>query len=81
MLRTILQRRYALAITHPLCAHFGGHVHEFTASRMMDFVLVRHGESEGNVARKKSIRGDHSLYSGEFKNRHSLSLFLSRIGR
>ena len=39
--------------------------------RLMDLVLVRHGQSEGNVARSRSMMGDHSLYVGEFLNRHS----------
>jgi hypothetical protein len=32
--------------------------------RMLDLVLVRHGESEGNVAYRLSRGGDHSLYQG-----------------
>jgi broad specificity phosphatase PhoE len=34
-------------------------------------VLLRHGESEGNVAYDLSIKGDHSLYAGDFLERHS----------
>lgn len=37
----------------------------------LDLVLVRHGESEGNVANRRSKRGDDSLYSDEFLSRHS----------
>jgi len=37
----------------------------------IDLVLVRHGESEGNIAKKQSEKGDHSLYSDEFLSRHS----------
>jgi broad specificity phosphatase PhoE len=32
---------------------------------MLELVLVRHGQSEGNVAYRRSLEGDHSLYSGE----------------
>ncbi|RHY36996.1 hypothetical protein DYB34_002862, partial [Aphanomyces astaci] len=56
-------------------------LHHFNAPRLADLVLVRHGESEGNVAREMSIKGDHSLYSGEFKNRHSCNWRLTDRGR
>ncbi|KAH9099858.1 hypothetical protein Ae201684P_018866 [Aphanomyces euteiches] len=56
-------------------------LHHFNAPRLADLVLVRHGESEGNVAREMSIRGDHSLFSGEFKNRHSSNWRLTDRGR
>lgn len=36
-----------------------------------ELVLVRHGESEGQVAHRASRAGDHSHYSGEFLMRHS----------
>lgn len=36
-----------------------------------ELVLVRHGESEGQVAQRASRAGDHSYYSGEFLTRHS----------
>lgn len=49
--------------------------------RLADLVLLRHGESEGNVARRRSIGGDHSLYSGEFKHRHSALWRLTDRGR
>lgn len=48
---------------------------------MRDLVLLRHGESEGNVARNRSIGGDHSLYTGEFKHRHSALWRLTDRGR
>lgn len=35
------------------------------APRMLELVLVRHGQSEGNVAYRRSLAGDHSLYSGK----------------
>jgi broad specificity phosphatase PhoE len=37
----------------------------------IDIVIVRHGESEGNVAIKASRKGDNSLFTPEFRNRHS----------
>ncbi|MCL5093676.1 MAG: histidine phosphatase family protein [Patescibacteria group bacterium] len=36
-----------------------------------DLVLVRHGESEGNVANRHSREGDNTLFTKEFKSRHS----------
>lgn len=36
-----------------------------------NLVLVRHGESEGNVAVKSSKKGDDSFFSEEFRNRHN----------
>ena len=32
-----------------------------------NLVLVRHGESEGNIAVAMSKKGDHSAYEGAFK--------------
>ena len=37
----------------------------------LNLVLVRHGESEGNVATGRSKAGDHSDYRGEFMTRHN----------
>lgn len=37
----------------------------------IDLVLIRHAESEGNVASKWSRRGDHSAYTTKFRQRHS----------
>lgn len=34
--------------------------------RMMEVILVRHGESEGNIAHRRGQEGDFSLYSGDF---------------
>jgi NAD+ kinase len=45
-----------------------------------NLVLVRHGESEGNIAIALSKKGDHSAYSGPFKDRHSSLWRLSREG-
>jgi broad specificity phosphatase PhoE len=50
--------------------------------RMMpiDLVLVRHGESEGNVANRTSRAGDNSLFTDEFRKRHSSSWRLTDKG-
>lgn len=45
-----------------------------------NLVLVRHGESEGNVAVKLSKRGDHSAYTDEFVERHSSEWRLTDLG-
>ena len=42
---------------------------------------MRHGESEGNVAFNRSVAGDHSLYSGDFLERHSSFWRLTDNGR
>ncbi|CAI5746738.1 unnamed protein product [Peronospora destructor] len=49
--------------------------------RLSDLVLIRHGESEGNIARQRSLAGDHSLFCGEFKHRHSSNWRLTDRGR
>ena len=49
--------------------------------RVGELVLVRHGESEGNIARRRSLLGDHSVYAGEFLERHSSLWRLSDQGR
>ena len=49
--------------------------------RMEELVLVRHGESEGNLAYNRSVAGDHSLYSDEFLERHSSFWRLTDQGR
>lgn len=46
----------------------------------VDLLLVRHGESEGNVAKEKSEKGDHSLYTQEFLARHSSEWRLTDYG-
>lgn len=45
-----------------------------------NLVLVRHGESEGNIAVKRSKAGDHSAYEGDFRKRHSSLWRLSKKG-
>lgn len=38
----------------------------------IDLVLVRHGESEGGEANRRSRNDDHSAFTDEFINRHSM---------
>ncbi len=45
-----------------------------------NLVLIRHGESEGNIATTRSKHGDHSAYQGEFLKRHSSLWRLSPKG-
>lgn len=47
----------------------------------IDLVLVRHGQSEGNLAKRRSEKGDHSAFTEEFRNRHTASFRLSDLGR
>lgn len=47
----------------------------------IDLVLVRHGQSEGNLAKRRSEAGDHGAYTAEFKERHTSSYRLSQKGR
>lgn len=47
----------------------------------LDLVLVRHGQSEGNAAKRLSEAGDHSAYSPEFRKRHSGTYRLTDLGR
>lgn len=56
-------------------------VHHSNLPRLSDLVLIRHGESEGNVARQRSLDGDHSLFVGEFQHRHSSNWRLTDRGR
>lgn len=46
----------------------------------IDLVLVRHGESEGNVANRASRKGDNRHFSDAFRNRHSSHWRLSKRG-
>ncbi len=46
----------------------------------IDLVLVRHGQSEGNVAKRLAERGDHSLMTPEFLARHTASYRLTKMG-
>lgn len=47
----------------------------------LDLVLVRHGQSEGNLAKRLSEGGDDSAYSDEFRLRHTSEFRLSLKGR
>src|SRR3989338_10782285 len=47
----------------------------------LDLVLVRHGQSEGNAAKRLSEKGDDSAYTPEFLNRHTASFRLTQKGR
>jgi NAD+ kinase len=47
----------------------------------IDLVLVRHGESEGNVARRSSLSGDNSVFTEEFCSRHNSRLRLTDRGQ
>lgn len=46
----------------------------------IDLVLVRHGESEGNIAGKASENGDKRHFTQEYRNRHSSRWKLSDKG-
>src|SRR4051812_7084854 len=47
----------------------------------IDLVLVRHGESEGNVAHNSSKAGDHSYFTPEFLGRPSSKWRLTDRGQ
>ena len=47
----------------------------------VDLVLVRHGQSEGNEAKKRAEHGDHSAYTPEFLKRHTATYRLTEKGR
>lgn len=46
----------------------------------IDLILVRHGQSEGNVANKTSRGGDNRFFTEEFRNRHSRTFRLTDKG-
>lgn len=46
----------------------------------LNFVLVRHGESEGNLANRRSRRGDNSSYTQEFRDRPESQWRLTKKG-
>ena len=46
-----------------------------------DIVFVRHGESEGNVATSLSKKGDDSMFTESFLNRHSSTWRLTEKGK
>ncbi len=47
----------------------------------MNLVLVRHGESEGNLATKLSKKGDDSMFTKAFMKRHSSTWRLTEKGK
>ena len=47
----------------------------------IDIILVRHGQSEGNAAKRLSEKGDHTAYTNINTGRHSRSYRLSKKGR
>lgn len=47
----------------------------------LNLVLVRHGESEGNIANKRSRAGDNHDFTPDFLNRHSAKLRLTEKGK
>lgn len=47
----------------------------------LDLILVRHGQSEGNLAQARSKKGDESDWSGEFGDRHTCRYRLTDRGR
>lgn len=47
----------------------------------IDLVLVRHGQSEINKAKRMSEAGDHSAFTKEFRRRHPGSFRLTKLGR
>jgi len=47
----------------------------------INLVLVRHGQSEGNAAKRLSEEGNHSAFSPEFRMRHTASFRLTERGR
>ena len=46
----------------------------------INLVLVRHGESEGNIANRRSRLSDHSAFTTEFRKRHGSTWRLSDRG-
>eukprot|EP00029_Vermamoeba_vermiformis_P012741 TRINITY_DN7702_c0_g1_i1.p1 TRINITY_DN7702_c0_g1~~TRINITY_DN7702_c0_g1_i1.p1 ORF type:complete len:299 (-),score=101.36 TRINITY_DN7702_c0_g1_i1:13-909(-) len=47
----------------------------------IDIVLIRHGESEGNLAQSRSKKGDEGDWTQEFKERHTSRYRLTDKGR
>ena len=47
----------------------------------IDIVLVRHGQSEGNKAKRLAESGDAEVYSDRFRQRHTASYRLTDLGR
>lgn len=47
----------------------------------LDLVLLRHGQSEGNLAKRYSEAGQHQVYEETTRNRHTRSFRLTGLGR
>jgi broad specificity phosphatase PhoE len=47
----------------------------------IDIVLIRHGESEGNLAQSRSKKGEQGDWTQEFKERHTSRYRLTDKGR
>lgn len=47
----------------------------------LDLILIRHGQSEGNLANERSRHGDNSAFTPEFLGRHGAFLRLTDRGR
>jgi NAD+ kinase len=47
----------------------------------IDLVLVRHGQSEGNLAKRLSEAGQHGTFAKVSKDRHTRSFRLTKTGR
>lgn len=47
----------------------------------IDLILIRHGQSEGNEAKRRSEKGDHTAFAALIDGRHSRSYRLSKKGR
>jgi NAD+ kinase len=47
----------------------------------LDLILVRHGQSEGNIAKRRSEGGDHTAFTPEFRERHTADFRLTDLGR
>ncbi len=46
----------------------------------IDIIFGRHGQSEGNKAKRASEEGDNSFFQPEFRSRHSRSFRLTDLG-
>lgn len=47
----------------------------------IDLILIRHGQSEGNIAKRRSEAGDHSAFTDKFRDRHTADWRLTDLGR
>lgn len=47
----------------------------------INLYLVRHGQSEGNAAKRRAEAGDETVYTQEFRDRHNSSFRLTKRGR